>query len=1852
MFDFDVQLRNFIVNKKKSRWFCFFMLVLSSLTVYTVYALSLSFAVALNDVRVDFGSYITSASVSTLKNGEWTETWELMVGDSVKVSIEYTLDNNVVDSQNRIISYDMPNVFVLEKEQQGTVRDKGRTVGTYTISKDGKIAITFNNDFVIDGEGFAGQIQFQGTVSCDLDKDETKNIVIGNNTGTITIKPENIKTDISLEKSGTVSKDKSQIDYTLTVSTKNGTGGNVEISDAFTNASASAGYDKNSLNVTRVTEEGNRITVSNYSPVFGTSGGLQKFSINNLPELGAGEQYIITYTANNISLPNSGSGEASVANYAKAASNGKSSDRQIYTQVQNAVVSKSGNYNSKTGKVSWTININSQGRDLNGYTVSDRLDGDDFTGKVVLSSSSGDSKEVSLPYTFPKNSSGAYTIAYDTEPPEGTEVISSKTVNQVHLKKDAYDFTATKEIYVTHESNSFNKTFERTEEESEDKALYWWTGTIHLAKSVAAGEKLTYTDTIIDAEDENNVENHYTTVSLMRKLSVEIDNKITDKYSISYYDINGDKINQTDNLTHVKSFEIIFDTKEDINAEDIKIKYPTYADYSQIAYGETKEFVNKAKTPYGSKEAVHKYTKQAPLEKQIIKTDDSGTKTYISGTTDIDFDETEGKLNYRVLIRTDKFPPGDIVLNDIIPFGTVFDKDSISAAFYQNDWYEYTSISYWDSTSQSNRTYDLAGKDKPTVIIDDGVAVITVPDGYNGNGNKNTISLKYSINIADDTIWEDLTVKTSIYTNTIKWGNYSSKQTAHVNRNVNKVSKNGIQLVDEDGNPTNIIEYSVLLNPASEDLIQGSDTISVKDILSTGKSVNAELNPSSVKLYSYSPRAENGRGEEISSERYSVKYDYEDDEITFTIPDNLACVLSYQYVFQRDSIAGNIPISNSVELSGDKIYNYATRTMLAESSSSASATKRKLTIYKVDDKNYLKTLPNAVFELEYFDSASSGWKKENTYRTSTNGIIEFDFAKGEIKQNILYRLTETVPPSGYTMDNDKHYFVLMERNKTKEETVSVMGKGMAGVSPDVVKFINYNGGAIYISNEYTELTLNKLWSNEEGGAATPKEGSVTFELYRQAYRLEYSTITVNVKSLGGVWSKNIKVAKGSGATIAVSGNWNVQYTVTYNGEVSKVSADGATAVYTIGQTSGDAVVEFTSDTWVTPEIQFTDYNQPTVKIKEGESQKVDTVDLNAGNRWSYTWSALPKEDASGNELRYSVVETSTGNYTVTYLNNEGIQTGVITVTNVVKGSYILPETGGSGRAGYIVLGLLLMLISLFYWYRIKCRHEKINQTFRYNEIYGDINYKLQITERKYKKMKKLLTILMSFIMAFTVSVSAFGAQRAGENSGEIIINNAVKDQTYNAYRIFDLSWDGSSAYNYTINREWKSFVLQKDSEGNYLYIGVYFSYDENTGAITQLSTSESELQKFAQEAIAYARNNNTIEPAGTAKGVGDEETATATIQNIPLGYYLVDSSVGSLVILNTTNTQMNVMEKNGVPSIIKRVNENSVIDSWRDENDADIGENVNFSITATVGKGAINYCIIDTMDKGLTLNKDSFEINYNNAGASETGERIDPKYYTISYDGDGYTFKIDFENEFVSALAEGSTITVRYSAELNENATLGRANPNVNSTYLTYGDGNTTAMAQTKTYTYRFGIIKTNDSNIQIDGAEFKIYDYRDIENYDPIRLVKIENEEGQTVYRRATAKEIQAGLTTDTIVAGNVLLTGFDASTYYLSETKAPEGFNRSSEVKEITIRLNSLVTVEKINSEVENDDGTTTIVEQIKYISGGVQVINYNGSLLPSTGGIGTTVFYIVGGILVLLAIVLFAVKSMRKKEQNLLK
>ncbi len=1312
MFDFDVQLRKFISNKKKSRWFCFFMLVLSLFTVYTVYALSLSSAVALNDVRVDFGSYITSASVSTLKNGEWIETSELMVGDSVKISIEYTLDNNVVDSQNRVIYYDMPNVFVLEKEQQGTVRDKGRVVGTYTISKDGKIAITFNNDFVIDGEGFAGQIQFQGTVSCDLDKDETKNIVIGNNTGTITIKPENIKTDISMKKSGTVSEDKSRIDYTLTVSTKNGTGGSVEVSDAFANATASAKYDKSSLSVTRVTEEGNRVTVSNYSPVFGTSGGLQKFLINNLPELKAGEQYIITYTADNISLPNTGNGEASVSNYAKAASNGEMSDQQIYTQVQNALVSKSGNYNNKTGKISWMININSQGSDLNGYTVGDQLDGKDFTGKVTLSSSGGDFKEVSLPYTFPKNSTGAFTITYDTDAPEGEEGSTSKTTNQVHLKKDNYDYSDTKEIYVTHESNSFFKTFDRAEDESEEKALYWWTGAIHLVKSVAAGDKLTYTDTIVDAEDENNVENHYTTVSLMRKLSIEIDNKATDKYTIIYYDINGDKISETDSLTHVKSFEIIFDTTEGIKAENIKMKYPTYADYSQIAFGETKEFINKAKTPYGSSEASHKYTKLAPLEKQIIKIDDNGAKTYVSGTTNIDFDETEGKLNYRVLIRTNSFPSGDIVLNDIVPYGAVFDEESISAAFYQNDWYEYTSISYWDSISQTNKTYDLAGKEKPTVTIDEGVAVITIPDGYNGNGNDNTISLRYSINISEDTIWDDLTVKTSIYTNTIKWGNYSSKQTAHVNRNVNKVSKNGIQLVDEDGNPTNIIEYSVLLNPASEDLIDGSDTISVKDILSTGDSVNAELNPSSVKLYSYSPKAENGRGDEISSERYSVRYDYENDEITFTIPDNLACVLAYQYVFQRDSKAGNIPISNSVELSGDKIYNYATKTMLAESSSSASATKRKLTIYKVDDKNYLKTLPNAVFELECFDVSTSEWKKEDTYKTSTDGTIEFDFAKGEIKQNILYRLTETVPPSGYKMDNDKYYFVLMERNKTKEETVSAMGKGMAGVSPDVVKFINYNGGAIYISNEYTELTLNKLWSNEEGGAATPKEGSVTFELYRQAYRLEYSTITVNVKSLGGVWSKKIKVAKSSGATIAVSGNWNVKYTVTYNGEVSQVSAVGATATYTIGQTSGDAVVEFTSDTWVTPEIQFSDYNQPTVKIKVGESQKMDTVDLNAGNRWSYTWSSLPKEDSSGNELRYSVVETSTGNYTVRYLNNEGIQTGVITVTNVVKGSYILPETGGNGRAGYSVLGLLLMLISLFYWYRIKCRHEKINQTSR------------------------------------------------------------------------------------------------------------------------------------------------------------------------------------------------------------------------------------------------------------------------------------------------------------------------------------------------------------------------------------------------------------------------------------------------------------------------------------------------------------------------------------------------------------
>lgn len=462
-------------------------------------------------------------------------------------------------------------------------------------------------------------------------------------------------------------------------------------------------------------------------------------------------------------------------------------------------------------------------------------------------------------------------------------------------------------------------------------------------------------------------------------------------------------------------------------------------------------------------------------------------------------------------------------------------------------------------------------------------------------------------------------------------------------------------------------------------------------------------------------------------------------------------------------------------------------------------------------------------------------------------------------------------------------------------------------------------------------------------------------------------------------------------------------------------------------------------------------------------------------------------------------------------------------------------------------------------------------------------------------MKKVLAVLVSLIMIFSVSVCAFAA-----TTGTITISNAVENQTYTAYQVLELvpSSDGNS-YLYKATKTWVG-VLTSTKYSSYFEVDSqdYVTWKSNV-------KDDATVQAVAKLLLEDARINASI--TGTKVTATD---TTVTFDNLALGYYLVDSSLGSLCALTTTNPAVEINEKNEKPSLDKQVQEDSD-SSWGDKNDDDIGKTINYKATITVQKGAENYVMHDKMDEGLTYSGVQ-KVTVN-------GVDVAAENYTVKTEGlaDDCTFEIEFKDEYVQSLEAGTKIVVEYSAVLNENAKIGEAN--VNSAQLSYGDKNNTSNKtpedKTETFTYQFQLVKTKDDHTKIDGAKFKLYDAKTGGN--EIKVVK----ESEGVYR--VAKEDEQGVE---IEAGYVTIKGLDGSTtYYLEETQAPSGYNMIPGRVEVTIAQ-------------ENNHAT---VETDKYVSGGVEVVNKAGSLLPSTGGIGTTIFYIVGGLMMAAALILLVTK-----------
>lgn len=495
-----------------------------------------------------------------------------------------------------------------------------------------------------------------------------------------------------------------------------------------------------------------------------------------------------------------------------------------------------------------------------------------------------------------------------------------------------------------------------------------------------------------------------------------------------------------------------------------------------------------------------------------------------------------------------------------------------------------------------------------------------------------------------------------------------------------------------------------------------------------------------------------------------------------------------------------------------------------------------------------------------------------------------------------------------------------------------------------------------------------------------------------------------------------------------------------------------------------------------------------------------------------------------------------------------------------------------------------------------------------------------------KRVKRVLALLAALALVLAMAVPAWAASTAatGDNAGSssITIDGAVNEKTYTLYRIFDVASKTDDGMVYNVTTAWKPFF-----EGN--GAGTEYVEIDSLGQVKKLKkegfANDSENAKaFAAAALAWAKTQSKIAVASVTAGNNE-----AKFTGLKEGYYLVDTTTGSLCSVGnvTGSTAVTIKEKNGVPSVDKQVQEDSD-SSWGDKNDAEIGQEVNFKTTINVTAGnTTNYVLHDKMT-GLTYKADSIQITKANGTVALT-QGTD---YTIETPKDGCSFEIKFVNN--GKLNAGDVVVVTYTATVNADAVVAGTG-NTNETWLDYGNNGHTTHDTTRTYVWEFKIYKYTkgageNETVALPHAEFVLY-----------------KKSGETKsYLTASGNKL-TGWTTEENSAtkftsdnnGNISISGLDAGEYYLKETKAPDGYNK------LTDDIKVVLTKEYNES---TNVGTAFFAYSNVTKADKVEVENNAGTTLPSTGGMGTTVFYVVGGGLMAVAVVLLVTKKRMENKR----
>ena len=1222
--------------------------------------------------------YITDVTVSKRRGDSWVKVNEITSGHNVRIDLKYTLPEGLITSQSRKIQYQLPDVIKIDNPPlTGALKDSSeQPVGTFSIDANGLVTFEYSQEFSEDEKSFSGDFFFECKVGSRKTQEEVIFSFPGKGEVTFTIKPSSLAFDIKTTKTASEVVQHGDgewyVTYTMTISSKKGTGKDIEVFDYFSDDNVVGSQMKQVilLNSIHIWDNNGNYVENIQFEQYENSG-----FVTTLPKLEAGQKYTITCVAlvNKQLLSTSATTNLKLNKNIFYVRSGKNEHSSYAEAEYRRNVIKKTSEKQEDGSYKYTVTINESQENLKGLTIKDTFKLDDtvidindiegFYVDVQGGSNPGITKEnfFSTGYKFENDFNNKIVITYRYYPPANETNAEKKLVNRIEIGPNTWgEVEDTIGIigYLdkTHDENQVVK------KDGYVEVPYLVTVTVN--DGIAEGATLT------DTLNQDHIQSLLTPVTVN---GIEASD-----YTIQYLGKDGVLVNEF--AEGMIGFKVTFKAITPEKAQKINFEYKVKAEFASYPAG-TFRYDNVAVFASGSinqtKTDSYTYTKHAFLLKKVSRYS-SGYQTSIDEVKESDL--TDGKLYYELEIKPAERNLNDtFTVTDKLPEGAVYVEDSFNASP--------TTLNQM-SVSEDGRTL--------TFTIPKEVYV-----NEDGSYKHDVLYIHYAIQISNANL-SGSQQELVYFTNTATSGEDKASVTVPVLFEEKEIEEDDV--IDKKGFQNNSdITYTIVVNKNRLDLIPNVNKITLNDVLKCdvdeSKIQDITLVGNIVSVYEYDASKPDGKGAPVSKNFYTYQYNEKTHNISMILPDSEAFVVEYTYRFKFTSnYAGQtITIKNNVELVGS--YKKEISTQWKNQSAGGSVAKyNSLIVYKVEKGNEDEKLSGAKFNLYKYNDGSFSLIQNDieipvtgckfvSDKTDEDMMAATDIA---VEENVLYYLEEVQAPSGYKIEagHEKFYFALGTYGKSIKDLKAAVAKAVetADITVDDVHFANTNA-IVNIENEIEDgaVRIQKVWLNHDGSEMQASESSISVGLYKTHHRYtDAQPVEVEVSYKGnGMSSPQLAFASTEyyriGTKLTVTGylnegwrkNWggwdfaSTQMTARLyingddRGELNIENVYSVTHSEIVSSTLNKISIVVTANTYnsILDGSKPGKVNGTIATLAAGDMEFVQNVTIDSHNNWTAVVSGLPTKENDGEDIYYYVTEFSLYGYTISYQNN-GVLAGV------------------------------------------------------------------------------------------------------------------------------------------------------------------------------------------------------------------------------------------------------------------------------------------------------------------------------------------------------------------------------------------------------------------------------------------------------------------------------------------------------------------------------------------------------------------------------------------------------------------